>query len=383
MGDEILPSIERHFGDLTDPRIDRTKLHKLMDILVIAICAIIAGADNWEDVEEFGKARVEWFRTFLGLANGIPSHDTFTRVFARLNPEQFQACFLKWMRAVSEVIGGQVIAIDGKMLRGSQDKGIGKTAIDMVSAWATANHLVLGQIKVDEKSNEITAIPQLLEALEVSGCIVTIDAIGCQTEIAANIIERGAEYVLALKENQGHLYEDVERLFLDLEESGYTAYRCDYEKTVDKDHGRIEIRECWTISDPEVLHYLRGMTNWKNLTSVSRIRAQRWIGEEKTSEDRYHLASIPGAKHILGSVRSHWGIENELHWTLDIAFDEDHCRVRKDHGSENFALLRHIALNLLKQEKTCLRGIKGKRLLAAWNQDYLLKVLDGFSRMEN
>jgi len=383
MEDQVLPTLEEHFGDLTDPRIDRTKLHKLLDILVIAICAVIAGADNWEDVEEFGKARLAWFRTFLELPNGIPSHDTFTRVFARLDPEQFQACFMGWMKAVAEVIGGQVIAIDGKVLRRSHDKGIGQAAIDMVSAWASANRLVLGQVKVDEKSNEITAIPQLLEVLAVSGCIVTIDAIGCQTEIAEKIIEREAEYVLSLKENQGHLYEDVERLFADLEDSQYKAYEFDYEKTVNKDHGRIEIRECWTISDPAVLPHLRGFAKWKNLATVSRIRAQRWIGEEKSSEDRYHIASITGAKRILGAVRSHWGIENELHWTLNLAFDEDRCRVRKDHGPENFALLRHIALNLLKQEKTCKRGIKGKRLLAAWNQDYLLKVLAGFVQMEN
>ena len=278
MGDEILPTIEQHFGDLSDPRVDRTKLHKLLDILVMALCAVIAGADNWEDVEEFGKARLEWFRTFLEVPNGIPSHDTFTRVFARLDPEQFQGCFMRWMSAVSEVIGGQVIAIDGKVLRRSHDKGIGKTAIDMVSAWATANRLVLGQVKVDEKSNEITAIPHLLEALEVAGCIVTIDAMGCQTDIAEQIIDRGAEYVLALKENQGHLYEDVEHLFADLEHSQYKAYAFDYEKTVNKDHGRIEIRECWTISDPEVLRHLRGFVNWKNLVIVFRIRAQRWIG---------------------------------------------------------------------------------------------------------
>ena len=383
MEDKVLPTIENHFGDLTDPRIDRTKLHKLIDILVIAICAVIAGADNWEDVEEFGKARIEWFQTFLEVPNGIPSHDTFTRVFARLDPEQFQACFLRWMSAVSEVIGGQVIAIDGKVLRRSHDKGIGQAAIDMVSAWASANRLVLGQVKVDEKSNEITAIPQLLEALEVAGCIVTIDAMGCQTDIVEKIIERGAEYVLALKENQGNLYEDVERLFADLEDSQYKAYAFDYEKTVNKDHGRIEIRECWTISDREVLRHLRGFANWKNLTTVSRIRSQRWIGAEKSCEDRYHIASIAGATRILWAVRSHWGIENELHWTLDLAFDEDRCRVRKDHGPENFALLRHMALNLLKQEKTCKRGIKGKRLLAGWKQDYLLKVLSGFAQMEN
>jgi len=383
MKENVLASIEQHFGGLTDPRIDRTKRHKLLDILVIAICAIIAGADNWEDVEEFGKARLEWFQSILELANGIPSHDTFTRVFARLDPEQFQACFLGWIAAVSEVISGQVIAIDGKVLRRSHDKGIDKAAIDMVSAWASANTLVLGQVKVDEKSNEITAIPQLLAALEVSGCIVTIDAMGCQTAIAEKIIECGADYVLGLKENQGHLYEDVERLFADLEASQYKAYRFDYKKTVNKDHGRIEIRECWTISDPDVLKHLRGYENWKDLRTVSRIRSQRCIKEDKSCEDRYHIASITGATRVLNSVRSHWAIENELHWSLDMAFDEDRCRVRKDHGAENFAVLRHIALNLLKQEKTCKRGLKGKRLLAAWNQVYLLKVLTGLARIVN
>jgi predicted transposase YbfD/YdcC len=383
MEDQVIPSIQQHFSDLTDPRMDRTKLHKLIDILVIAICAVIAGADNWEDVEEFGKARIEWFQTFLELPNGIPSHDTFTRVFARLDPEQFQVCFMRWITTVSELMGGQVIAIDGKVLRRSHDKGIDKAAIDMVSAWATANRLVLGQVKVDEKSNEITAIPQLLEALEISGCVVTIDAMGCQTDIAEKIIDREADYLLGLKGNQGNLYEDVERLFADLEDSHYKAYRFDYDKTVNKDHGRIEIRECWTISDPEILQHLRGFANWKKLLTVSRIRAQRQIGDNKSCEDRYHIASISGAKRVLSTARSHWGVENELHWVLDIAFDEDRCRVRKDHGPENFAILRHIALNLLKQEKTCKRGTQGKRLLAAWNQDYLLKVLAGLSKMEN
>jgi len=352
-----------------------------LDILVIAICAVICGADSWEDVAEFGRAKQEWFKTFLELPEGIPSHDTFTRVFARLDPQEFQACFVSWITAVSEVIEGQVIAIDGKVLRRSHDKGVGKAAIDMVSAWATANRLVLGQTKVDSKSNEITAIPELLRVLEVSGCIVTIDAIGCQTKIAEQIVDKEADYVLSLKENQGNLYEDVDQLFKDLQQSNYTAYAYDYEKTVDKDHGRLEIRECWTISDAEVLRYLRGAENWKKLTTVSRIRSQRWVGEEKTVEDRYHIASIRGASRVLWAVRSHWGIENGLHWVLDIAFDEDHCRVRKDHGAENFAVLRHIALNLLKQEKTCTRGIKGKRLLAGWNQNYLLKILTGLGEL--
>jgi predicted transposase YbfD/YdcC len=376
-------AIEEHFGDLTDPRIDRTKLHKLLDILVIAICAVICGADSWEDVEAFGHAKIEWLSTFLELPNGIPSHDTFNRVFARLDAEQFQASFLNWMSAVSEVIGGQVIAIDGKVLRRSHDRGIGKGAIDMVSAWATANRLVLGQVKVDDKSNEITAIPQLLEALEVAGCIVTIDAMGCQTKIAEMIIEKEAEYVLALKDNQGNLFEDTRKLFADLESSLYTAYAYEYDKTVNKDHGRIEIRECWTISDPEILCHLRGFDNWKKLLTVSRIRSQRWIGEEKTCEDRYHIASIIGAQKVLSAARSHWGIENGLHWTLDIAFDEDRCRVRKDNGPANFAVLRHIALNLLKQEKTSKRSIKGKRLLAGWKEDYLLKVLAGLGKVTN
>jgi predicted transposase YbfD/YdcC len=383
MEDEILPTIANHFGDLTDPRIDRTKLHKLLDILVIAICAVIAGADNWEDVAAFGQAKIDWFKTFLELPNDIPSHDTFNRVFARLDPKQFQDGFIRWVSAVSEVMGGQVIAIDGKVLRRSHDRGIGKAAIDMVSAWASANRLVLGQVKVDDKSNEISAIPQLLQALEVSGCIITIDAIGCQTEIAETIIDQEADYVLSLKENQGRLFEDVQSLFDDLEESQYKAYTFDYDQTVNKDHGRIEIRECWTISDPDVLCHLRGFENWKKLATVSRIRSQRRIGAEGSCEDRYHIASFVGAKKVLWAVRSHWGIENELHWTLDIAFDEDRCRIRKDNGPENFALLRHIALNLLKQEKTCKRSIKGKRLLAGWKEDYLFKVLAGITQLVN
>lgn len=383
MEEKISAGVEQYFSDLEDPRVDRTKLHKLVDILVIAICAVIAGADNWEDIEGFGKARQEWLETFLELPSGIPSHDTFNRVFARLDPAQFQRCFINWITAVSQLVGGQVIAIDGKVLRRSQDKGIGKTAIDMVSAWATANHLVLGQMKVDEKSNEITAIPQLLEVLEVSGCIVTIDAMGCQTEIAEKIIEQEAHYVLALKENQGNLYADVVQLFDDLEHSGYKAYEHDYDQTVNKNHGRIETRECWTISDPAILQHLRGFANWKGLMTVSRIRSERQIGAERSCEDRYHIASLSGAARVLHAVRSHWGIENQLHWILDLAFDEDRCRVRKDHGPENFAILRHIALNLLKQEKTCKRGIKGKRLLAAWKQNYLLKVLEGLNQMTN
>jgi len=375
MQETLSAGIAEHFSGLEDPRIDRTKRHKLLDILVIAICAVICGADNWVEVALFGEAREEWLKTFLELPNGIPSHDTFNRVFNRLDPEQFSSCFIAWIRAASPLIGGQVIAIDGKVLRRSHDRGIGKAAISMVSAWASANHLVLGQVKVDEKSNEITAIPELLRALVIAGCIVTIDAMGCQTEIVELITEKDGDYVIALKKNQGRLYEDVALLFDDLEQSGYQAYDFDHYMRVDKGHGRIEIRECWTISDPEILSCLYGYEQWSQLAAVCRIRAQRFIGDEHSSEDRFYIASVQDAKLVLQCTRSHWGIENKVHWVLDIAFDEDRSRVRKGYGAENLAILRHIALNLLKQENSSRRSIRGKRLLAGWREDYLLKVL--------
>ena len=378
MEEQPIASIEQHFSGLEDPRVDRTKLHKLLDIVVIAICAVICGADGWVEVEAFGHAKHKWVKTFLELPNGIPSHDTFGRVFGVLDPDQFQSCFLSWITAVSQVTQGQVIAIDGKTLRRSHDKALGKRAIVMVSAWATANRLVLGQVKVDDKSNEITAIPELLQALDISGCILSIDATGCQKEIAADTVGQDADYVLALKENQGRLYEDVVLLFDDLEASQFSAYEYDHELTVNKDHGRIEIRQCWTIADPEVLSHLRNAGEWEKLTTVAKVQAERHIGTEKTIEDRYYLSSLEGnAQRLLDATRTHWQIENGLHWVLDIAFREDECRIRKEHGAENFATLRHIALNLLKQEKTAKMGVKAKRLRAGWDEDYLLKVLSG------
>jgi len=371
-------SITDHFGRLEDPRIERTKLHELLDIIVIAICAIICGADDWTEVELFGNAKLSWLRTFLELSNGIPSHDTFGRVFARLNPEQFQQCFLEWVQAVSAVTGGQVIAIDGKVLRGSCDRVLGKAGIAMVSAWATANHLVLGQVKVDDKSNEITAIPKLLQVLEIAGCIVTIDAIGCQTEIAQAIVDLDADYVLAVKENQGHLYEDVKGLFDAAQELNFKDVPHDYCKTTDKGHGRLEIRQCWTICDAGLVNYLRNRAGWRNLRTIVKVVAERRVNGETSRQDRYFISSLDGdARRLLRAVRSHWGIENSLHWVLDIAFDEDHQRVRKDNGPANFAVLRHIALNLLKQDKTVKAGIKAKRLKAGWDEPYLLKVLFG------
>jgi len=378
MNETPTAAISDHFARLEDPRIERTKLHELLDIIVIALCAIICGADDWVEVELFGHAKLAWLRTFLALPNGIPSHDTFGRVFARLNAEQFQQCFLAWIQAVSELTRGQVIAIDGKVLRGSCDRLLGKAGIDMVSAWATANHLVLGQVKVDDKSNEITAIPKLLQVLEIAGCIVTIDALGCQTEIAQAIVARKADYVLAVKENQGHLYEDIQSLFDAAQEVHFKDVPHAFDQTTDKDHGRLELRQCWTLSEASLVDYVRNRAGWPNLRTIVKVVAERQANGETTHETRYFISSLDGdARRILHAVRGHWAIENALHWVLDIAFDEDHHRLRKDNGPANFAVLRHIALNLLKQDKTVKAGIKAKRLKAGWDEPYLLKVLVG------
>lgn len=378
MDEQFGTSIERHFADLQDPRVERTKRHKLLDIVVLAICGVICGADDWVSIQEFGEAKLEWFQGFLELPNGIPSHDTFGRVFGRLDPDQFHTCFTNWILSVSEVTKGQVIAIDGKTLRRSHDKTLGKGAIVIVSAWATANHLVLGQVKVDDKSNEIKAVPELLRALDISGCIVTTDAMGCQKEIATLVVEGKGDYVLALKDNHPLLAEDVQLLFDDLEDSRFRAYNYDTDQTVDKDHGRLETRWCWTISDPMVLRGLRGRQEWDNLGCVVKVRARRTVDDRVTVEDRYFLSSLDGrAEQLLTATRSHWQIENSLHWVLDIAFREDESRVRKNHGAQNLATLRHIALNLLKQEKSAKIGIKNKRLKAGWNEQYLLRVLAG------
>jgi predicted transposase YbfD/YdcC len=368
--------LAEHFADLPDPRQRQNREHNFIDILVIAICAAICGADDWVAVEQFGCAKQSWFESFLELPSGIPTHDTFWRVFRHLDAEQFQACFIAWISSVQELTAGEVIAVDGKQLRRSHDAPAGKAAIHMVSAWATANSLVLGQRKVNEKSNEITAIPDLLEKLEISGCIVTIDAMGCQTKIAETIIAKGADYLLALKGNHELLYEDVALLFDDLAASGFTAYPHDHDTTVDQGHGRIEVRQAWTIAAPDLIANLRTAHKWPQLTTLVKVQSERYLDDKHSLETRYYIASLEAsAATILDTTRAHWAIENSLHWVLDIAFREDESRLRKDNGAQNFAVLRHLALSLLKQDDTLKVGVKNKRLRAGWDQDYLLAVL--------
>jgi predicted transposase YbfD/YdcC len=362
-----------HFSDLEDPRNDNRR-HLLLDIIVIAICAAICGADTWTDVELFGQSKEQWFRKFLELPHGIPSHDTFGRVFALIDPEQFQACFRDWIAAVEERTEGEIIALDGKQLRRSHDQAEGKKAIYMVSAGASENSLVLGQQKVDDRSNEITAVPQLLEMLEISGCIVTTDAMNCQVETAKKVIENDADYVFVVKDNQPRLLEAIQGLFDDPDEMRWVD--TDYDRTTDGNHGRIETRKCWTTSDPEYLAYIASLADWPGLQSIGMIEAKRRTKEGSSVKRRYFISSLESnAKRLLHAVRTYWGIENKLHWVLDLAFREDESRVRKGNGPENFAVLRHIALNLLRREDTANISIRAKRKKAGWDNDYLLKVL--------
>ena len=372
-----LGSLVEHFATLPDPRVDRTKRHLLLDIIVIAVCAVIGGADTWVDMEEYGRAKYAWLTRFVRLPNGIPSHDTFARVFARLDPEAFRTCFLTWLAGVRHRTGGrltgQCVAIDGKVSRHSFDRALDRGPLHLVSAWAAESRLVLGQVAVEGKSNEITAIPALLHLLELSGCIVTIDAMGTQKEIATTIIEQDADYVLALKGNQGTLHEDVELFFTWADEQQYRDIAHEMYETHDTGHGRVERRRTTVTND---IAWLRGGGAWEGLQTIAMVEAWRTQGDETSYERRYYISSLGlDAQRMGESVRGHWAIENMLHWVLDIAFREDDSRIRKDHAPENFAMLRHIALNLLKHETTNKHGVKVKRNRAGWDNDYFLTVL--------
>ena len=369
-------TIADHFADLEDPRVERTKQHKLMDIITISICAVICGADTWVAIETYGRAKQQWLQQFLELPNGIPSHDTFARVFARIDPQQFQECFLNWMKSASKITEGEVIAIDGKTLKHSYDKGTDKGAIHMVSAWVTANRLVLGQRQVDQKSNEITAIPELIKTLDISGCIVTIDAMGCQKDIVKSITQKQGDYMITLKKNQTNLYKNVVGLFreaitTDFQEFNHTEYH-----TRETNHGREDIRHYLMLSD--IAERIDPSQKWANLKSVGMVESVRTVNGKTTVETRYYISSFAGNAKLLGqSVRSHWGIENSLHWVLDVALKEDSCRIRKDNAPQNFAVLRHIAVNLLGKEKSKKLGLKNKQFLAAMDTKYLSLVLEG------
>ena len=375
-------SLLAHFAQVPDPRINRTKEHELIDILVIGVCTLLCVGESFNDMEDFGLAKYDWFKTFLKLRNGIPSHDTFNRVFAALDPEEFLNCFLNWTQSLRQAIPQEIVALDGKALRRALDKEGSIKYI--VSAWAESNGLVLGQLKVADKSNEITAVPELLRVLELSGCIVTIDAMGCQKTIAKEIIEADADYVLALKGNQETVHQEV-KSFLDstLAEQqapraagakmGRAAAALQSEQTVEKDHGRIETRRYY---QSDQLDWFADRAKWEGLQSVGMVESIRDIDGGATVERRYYLSSLAlDVKTFARAVRSHWGVENKVHWVMDVCFGEDQSRARAGYAAENLATLRRLALNLLKQEKTKKRGIRGKQLNAAWDNAYLLRLL--------
>ena len=363
-------SLLKHFSLIPDFRVEGRTDHKLFDILFIAVTASIAHCDDWQMVTLWAKEREPWLRRYCELPAGIPSHDTFSRVLARIAPDALHTAFMGWMEEIQEITAGDVVAIDGKTLRRSFARsGAGKGAIHMVSAWLSRNRVVLGQLKVEEKSNEITAIPALLRLLELKGALVTIDAMGCQKEIAACVIEQEADYVLAVKDNQPTLAEDVKLAF---EQATTEVLRST--ETVDEGHGRVEVREYYQCLD---LSSLRTCHEWRGLKSLCKVVSYRFTNDgEKSAETRYYISSLgAGVKRLASAIRAHWGIENQLHYILDMSFDEDRNRIRAGDGAENMAVIRHIAMNYLAQAKFLKVGIKNRRNLAAISTDVLQRIL--------
>jgi predicted transposase YbfD/YdcC len=365
-------SIRHHFSSMNDPRRDNSR-HNLLDIITISICAIISGASGFSQIQEFGKAKYEWFKEFLELPHGIPSHDTIGRIFARLDPNELREAFIDWVSAISSLVAGEVIPIDGKTLRRSFDNDAGKSAIHMVSAWASSSGIVLGQIKTDEKSNEITAIPELIKSLEIEGCIISTDAMGCQKKVAEAIVDKNGDYVFGLKGNHGTMANDVEVFFQDYLKNNLSGFNIDTSETIEKDHGRLEIRRYWTTSD---IDWLQGKDAWKKFRTICMVEREVHANGKISKETGYYIGSIPSDAKLFGrAVRSHWGVENSLHWVLDVSFREDESRIRKDNAPENLAILRHLALNMIKKETSTKKSIRMKQLRAGWDNEYLKKIL--------
>jgi predicted transposase YbfD/YdcC len=377
MADRPILVIHQMFADLPDPRVERTKRHALLDIITIAVGAVVSGADTWVDVEGWGVAKRDWLATFLDLPNGIPSHDTFGRVFARLNADAFERGFLGWVQTVLPPPPGEVVAIDGKVLRRSHDRGAGRAALDLVSAWAEERRLVLGQQAVEADSNEITAVPALLDLLALDGAIVTVDALHCQTTTATAIRAKGADYVIALKANQPQTHDAVETFFAEAMREHWRGVAHEHLSTEDAGHGRLETRRYWTSTDPQLLASLgRETEHWPDLGCVGMVERERVTETGTSRETSYYLSSLDGALATFAqAVRSHWGIENREHWVLDVAFREDESRVRIGDGAENLGVLRRIALNLIRLDRSRKGSVHTKRLTAGWDHDYLLRLL--------
>ena len=364
-----------HFNDLPDPRMERHKLHSLESVLFISVCAVICGATSFVDMEDFGNAKLDWFSERLDMPNGVPSHDTFQRVFSLIDPVEFEKCFINWTEAIRKAVDGDIIAFDGKTLRSSFDNSTGVGAIHVLNAWSSANDFCMGQMKVDGKSNEITAMPKLIKLLDIRGCVITADALNCQKEIAREIIDGCGDYVLAVKANQPSLFDDIRLLFEDAISEGFEVAHAECEAD-DWGHGRTETRKCWSVCTKDLEWFAHG--EWAGLSSIACVEGIRRTREGESVERRYFIASFDDTLKIARSVRHHWHVENKLHWVLDVDFDEDSCRARTDHEPENFAMLRQIAHNLIRQESSRKVSIRRKMNKAGWDNHFLARIVAGF-----